>query len=152
MLYWFEKKKVNLEGIFYWYFFDGVGPGYAPNGSIVLALYLEGAHPLVCQHHITGYLICNISTCCVHCTCVDRSVSEVDVGGPLPDLDVLIAWACCYTTTIVIELYVMDEVIVLQRKTRQFDAFLLLSWALGLLLLWLLYLDHLFNFYNLLTK
>ena len=25
MLHWFKKKKVNLEGIFYWYFFDGVG-------------------------------------------------------------------------------------------------------------------------------
>ena len=23
MLHWFKKKKVNLEGNFYWYFFDG---------------------------------------------------------------------------------------------------------------------------------
>ena len=25
MLHWFKKMKINLEGNFYWYFFDGVG-------------------------------------------------------------------------------------------------------------------------------
>ena len=68
----------------------GVSPGYAPNGSIVLTLYLEGANPLVCQNHITGYLIHDISSRCIRCTLIDRSVSKVYVGGPLPNLNVLI--------------------------------------------------------------
>ena len=92
-----------------------VSPCDAPDCSVVLLLDLEGANPLVSEHHLIGvlvYFVCHLCTRCVDCTRVDGRISEVNVGRPLPNFDVLIAGACGNPASVVVKLNVVDEVVV----------------------------------------
>ena len=53
-----------------------VRPGDPPNRTIVLALNLEGADPLICQEHIID-LLGNLGTRGVHCTSIDICIGKV---------------------------------------------------------------------------
>ena len=45
-----------------------VSPGNAPDSTIMLALDLEGAYPLVRKKHLVGDLIRYLILVCIYCT------------------------------------------------------------------------------------
>ena len=98
-----------------------VSPGDPPDGTIVLALDLEGADPLISQKHIV-YLLCDFRTGGIHCASIEIRISKIELSGPLPNLNILVRRACRNPSSIVIELNIVDEIVVLEREASQFDA------------------------------
>ena len=75
-------------------------------------LNLESANPLVGQHHFICYLVDHLCTRDIYRTRVNRRISEVNVGCPFPNFDVLIARASGYSASVVVKLNIVNEIIV----------------------------------------
>ena len=111
-----------------------VSPRDAPYGSVVPTGDLEGAYPLVSQHHFVCDLLSYLFARRIHRTGVKGRVSEVEICRSLPHFYHLVATAGRDTTAIVIKLDIVDEVIVLEREAGQGDTAFLFLLALRLLL------------------